>query len=142
MTGFLLDTNVVGELVRPRPDELVARWIERRRVEELHLSTLTIGELTRGAAKLGDTARSASLRRWIDALALQFEGRLLAFDLRAARRWGDTAGRADRAGGPLPAADAQIAAIALVHGLRVVTRNVRDFDRMVPDAVDPFAPDP
>lgn len=138
--SFLLDTNVVSELVRPRPDENVVAWLRERAADELYLSVMTFGELIRGTEKVADTDKGRRLRHWVEEeLSEQFAGRILTFDLRAARRWGSLMGTNDRSGETLPAADAQIAAIALVHGLTLATRNVRDFERMTGAVFDPFS---
>ena len=140
--AFLLDTNVVSELARPRPDENAMAWLRERAASDLYLCAPTFGELIRGAEKIADTAKGRRLVHWIEELGDQFAGRILTFDLRAARHWGSLMGTNDRSGRTLPAADAQIAAIAAVHGLTLVTRNVRDFERMTDAILDPFLPRP
>ena len=138
MNGYLLDTNVLSELIAPRPDPHVVAWMRGRRPDRMHVASLTVGELRRGAAKLGDTKRGTGLGAWIDDLVVEFGERIVPFDLRAAQRWGRMMGESDRAGAPLPPMDAQIAAVAIEYGLTPVTRNVRDFARMVDDVVNPF----
>lgn len=136
----MLDTNVVSELRRLPPDANVAAWLDRQSPDDLYLAALTVGELQRGACKLGDTRRGAAILHWIDTLvSVQFADRVLPFDLRCAMRWGRMMGEHDANGLTLPTADAQIAATALEHGLVPVTRNVEDFGRMVTKVVDPFA---
>jgi predicted nucleic acid-binding protein len=141
MSGFLLDTNVVSELILPKPNAHVVGWMSAQQANTLFLSTMTIGELMRGASRLGDTQRGIRLRRWIyQGIATQFENRILDFDQRSALRWGDMMGTGDRKGSSLPSADAQIASVAIVNRLTVVTRNVKDFERMLDSVVNPFEP--
>ena len=126
--AFLLDTNIVSETVRPKPEPKVLAWVEQRNPTELFLASMTIGELMRGACKIKEEPRRTTYERWIENdLSDQFEGRILAFDDKAARTWGRLMGDGDRKGLTPAAADAQIAAIAIDHGLVLVTRNVKDF---------------
>ena len=128
--AFLLDTNVVSETVRPRPRQPVLDWMAARNPSDLFLAAQTIGELVRGARKAREQERRERFERWIEQdLARQFDGRVLPFDVRAAAIWGRLMGDGDRAGRRPAAADAQIAAVAIQHGLVLVTRNVRDFAR-------------
>lgn len=128
MPGYLLDTNVVSELVKAVPDRRVLAWVAAQSASDLHLSAVALGEIVRGVAKLKSGRRRDSLMRWVEHdLQAQFEGRILAFDQGAAVIWGRLMGEADRAGRPLASADAQIAATAIRHGLVVATRNVADY---------------
>ncbi len=139
MTGFLLDTNVISETVRPRPEPRVLNWFRKRTPRILFLSTVTLGELIRGALKLDDPARSVRYREWITRdLTGQFEGRILAFDDRAAFIWGEIMAAGDQAGHPRPALDAQIAAVARRHDLILATRNTKDFQDMDLPLVNPW----
>lgn len=142
MSGFLLDTNVVSELFLPKPNAQVVAWLSAQVPESLFLSTMTISELMRGASKLGGTQRGTRLKRWISQdIATQFENRILDFDQRSVLCWGEMMGTDDRAGSSLPSADAQIASVALVNKLTVVTRNIKDLERMLDIVVNPFEPD-
>lgn len=128
MTGFLLDTNVLSEIVKPRPEPRVMAWIAVQPPNALHIAAQTLAELKRGACKALDAKRRAFLEQWIaDIVARQFHDRILPFDHEAALIWGRLMGAADRAGRPAAAQDAQIGAVALRHSLVVVTRNARDF---------------
>lgn len=139
--AFLLDTNVVSETVRPRPRRSVLDWIEARSPSDLFLAAQTVGELVRGARKVREPERRERFERWIEQdLARQFEGRILPFDGGTAAIWGRLMGDGDRAGLRPAAADAQIAAVAIQHGLTVVTRNVRDFMRFDVQLFDPWNP--
>jgi predicted nucleic acid-binding protein len=128
MTGFLLDTNVVSELMKPRPNRRVATWVELTSEELLHLSVITIGELRKGIDLLasGDPKRAA-LQSWLDRdVRLRFAGRLLVFDDFVAERWGQLEALAKKRRFTLPTIDAQLAATALHHNLTFVTRNTAD----------------
>ena len=128
MPAFLLDTNVVSELVRARPEQRVLDWVAAHLPADLYLSAITLGELIRGIAKLPTGRRRSTLRHWLDTdLRREFEGRILAFDQSTAMTWGDLMGEADRRGRPRAAIDAQIAATALQHDLTLATRNSADF---------------
>ena len=137
--AFLLDTNVVSETVRPRPDKTVLDWIEAQVPSDLFLAAQTIGELVRGARKVREQARRERFERWIEQdLARQFDGRVVPFDGHTATVWGRLMGDGDRAGRPPATADAQIAAVAIHHELVLVTRNVRDFARFDIQLLNPW----
>jgi len=140
MPGLLLDTNVISELINPTPAPAVVAWVGGQQVGDLYLSAVTIGELARGVARLPDSRKRTNLDRWVsNTLPRQFEGRILPFDHGAAVIWGTLMGQGDRAGRPRSAADAQIAATALRHGLDIATRNLADFDGMGVTLVNPWA---
>ena len=127
MSGFLLDTNVVSELVRPRPDPRVADWLDGTDEDLLFLSVLTLGEIRKGITTLTDPARKTRLEAWLSGnLLARFEGRILPIDQAIADRWGQITGTLAAEGSPLPVIDGLLAATALHHNLTVVTRNTRD----------------
>lgn len=137
--AFLLDTNVVSETVRAKPEKRVLAWLAAQTPAELFLAAQTIGELVRGARKVKGKARRERFERWIEQdLAGQFEGRVLPFDGPAAVLWGRLMGDGDRKGRTPPAADAQIAAVAMHHDLTLVTRNIKDFERFDAKLLNPW----
>ncbi|MCY3702799.1 MAG: type II toxin-antitoxin system VapC family toxin [Rhodospirillales bacterium] len=137
--AFLLDTNVISETVRPRPDKTVLHWIEAQTPSDLFLAAQSIGELVRGVRKVREQARRERFARWIEQdLARQFDGRILPFDASAAAVWGRLMGNGDRTGHRPSAADAQIAAAAIQHDLTLVTRNVKDFRSFDIQLLDPW----
>ncbi len=139
MRGFLLDTNVISELVKPAPHERVLRWVAGRSALDLYLSAITVGELARGVARLPAGRRRDALARWIEEdLQQQFGGRILAFDQQAAVIWGGIMGEGDRQRRPRAAIDAQIAATAIRHGLTLATRNGVDFEGMGVPLTNPW----
>lgn len=128
MSGFLLDTNIISELVRPRPDARVQHWISATDEELMHLSVLTLGEIRKGIVALKDPSRRVALETWLDSdLAIRFRGRILPVDGAVADRWGRIAAHAG-ARTPLPVIDGLLAATALHHNLTFVTRNTKDVD--------------
>ena len=138
-SGFLLDTNVVSELMKHHPNRRVTQWIDATSEELLHLSVITIGEIRKGIDLLDDDdPRRAALQSWLDRdLRVRFAGRLLAFDDGAAERWGQLEALAKKRRLKLPTIDAQLAATALHHGLTFVTRNTADIR---PTGVPAFNP--
>ena len=137
--AFLLDTNVISDTVRPRPDKTVLNWIESQSPRDLFLAVQTLGELVRGARKVREQSRREQFERWIEHdLARQFNGRILPFDASAAALWGRLMDDGDRAGRRPSAADAQIAATAIQHDLTLVTRNVKDFRNFDIRLLDPW----
>lgn len=128
MPGFLLDTNVVSELIKPRPDARVVAWVDRTAEELLHLSVITLGEIRKGIDLLADNdPRRAALQSWLERdLRIRFAGRMLSFDDGVALRWGQVEALARKRGMSLPTVDAQLAATALHYGLTFVTRDTED----------------
>lgn len=126
MSGFLLDTNVISELVRPKPEPKVKAWVAATDEDLLYLSVLTLGEIRKGIAALKDASRRVRLEAWLDGdLAVRFAGRILAIDRAVADRWGRLAAQAGSKS-PLPVIDGLLAATALHHNLTLVTRNTND----------------
>lgn len=137
--AYLLDTCVLSELAKARPDAGVVRWLEEADETRLHLSVVTLGELEKGIARLPASARRTRIERWVrQELAARFEGRLLDVDRRVAERWGAISGASEARGVPLPVIDALIAASALTHGFEVVTRNTTDLERCGARCVNPW----
>ena len=123
--SYLIDTNAISELVRARPDRHVTEWFNRVAPESLHISVLTLGELRKGVEALPSGARKDRVGAWLDTeMPEWFEDRVLPIDADVADIWGRLLGQI---GCPVAAVDSLIAATALKHRLRVVTRNVGDF---------------
>ena len=122
--SWLVDTNVLSELSRRTPDPRVAAWLARHE-EMLWISVLTLGELENGLARVEEPSRRNRLQRWIRREVPDwFAGRVLPVDREIAVHWGRMLGKLRD---PMPAIDSLLAATALVHGLEIATRNVRDF---------------
>ena len=135
--SFLVDTNVLSESVKPKPDAGVMAWL-RENERDLYVSTITIGELRRGIERLPDGARKSKLRHWLQSLCDCMQGRVLSFSTSSAHVWGQLKAKWDAAGLVIPTLDSQIAAIAQRHGLIVITRNTRDFVKTGVKVVNPF----
>ena len=131
---YLLDTNVLSEPARPRPDPGVLEWLRAQRPGELAISVLTLGEIRKGIALLAGGERREILDAWLSSeLPLQFTGRVLPVNEEVALAWGDLSASARQAGRPLPVIDGLLLATASVHGLTLITRNEGDCrDRGVP----------
>jgi len=125
---FLLDTNVISEPKRSRPDAGVIGWLGAQLLSDLHISALTVGELRRGIVRLEPGRRRDDLDFWLADLILQYAERILPVDLDVAERWASLAEASRAAGRASEMTDELIAATAHVHGLTVVTRNVRHFE--------------
>ncbi len=122
---YLLDTNVVSELQRAKPASAVLRWLDHAPYQSIYLSALTHGELRQGVERLAEGERKEQLRRWLESdVPAWFGNRFLPVTTAIADRWGRLVAESRR---PLPTVDALLAATALHHDLRLVTRNVSDF---------------
>jgi predicted nucleic acid-binding protein len=134
--SYLVDTNVVAELVRREPSPCVVSWFEDVPDSALHASVLTLGELRKGVESSPDARRRERLRVWLENdLADWFGDRLLPVSAGVANRWGRLLAQVGRA---VPAVDSLLAATALHHGLRMVTRNVHDFAFPGLEVVNPW----
>ncbi|MBT3070850.1 type II toxin-antitoxin system VapC family toxin [Rhodomicrobium sp. Az07] len=124
MTGYLLDTCVLSETRKLRPNAGVIRFLEGVDGTKLYLSVLTIGEMKKGVEKkrLTDAVAADQIGRWADRIETDFSDRILDVTAEVARLWGALSKE-----GRAPVVDTLIAATGLVHGLIVVTRNVKDF---------------
>ncbi|OLT55095.1 type II toxin-antitoxin system VapC family toxin [Cellulosimicrobium sp. CUA-896] len=135
---IVLDTNVISEVARRAPEPTVVRWLDGQHAADLYLTAVTVAELSYGVARLPAGARRddvvARVERVLDALA----PRVLALDVAAAQAFGAVAAARDRAGWPIGTADGQIAALCLMHGATLATRNGRDFVGTGVDVVDPW----
>ena len=124
MSGFLLDTNVVSELVKAEPDRNVVRWISDSEETLLFLSVLTLGEIRSGIDRMNAGRRRGRLESWLAVdLRRRFQDRILTISDAVADRWGALSAAAAKKGRPLPVIDGLLAATALHHNLTLVTRN-------------------
>lgn len=128
MSGFLLDTNIISELIRPKPEAKLTDWLESADEDLLYLSVLTVGEIRKGIVAMEQGKRRAALQSWLEAdLKPRFSGRVLPIDEATADRWGAITGAAASQGITVPVVDGLLAATALQHSLTLVTRNTRNF---------------
>ncbi len=137
---ILLDTSVVSEVMTPKPAEVVLEWLNVQRTETLYLSTITIAEVGYGLHALPTGKRRRILEDRFDLFVRSgFAQRVLFFDERAARLYGELMARRRKLGQPMGVLDGQIAAIARASRFAVATRNVRDFEGCGLEILNPFA---
>jgi predicted nucleic acid-binding protein len=140
VSGYLIDTNVVSEPNRARPNRGVVAWLHAVEDSAVHVSVITLGELRYGIARTTDATTRARLERFFGAFLARFSGRILPVSDGVAGRWGRLRATLTSSGIALSTSDTLIAATALEHDLTVVTRNVRHFAPTLVDVLDPFAP--
>lgn len=133
--SFLLDTNTLAELRKPRPHPRVISWFDEAEGGDLYLSVLVVGEIQQGVSRLRrrDPRRAATYDAWLQVLRRDFADRVLPVTEPIAIEWGRLS-----AAGPLPVIDGLLAATARVHNLTLVTRNVADFARSGVALLNPF----
>lgn len=124
----LLDTCVLSELRRPKGHPAVRQTLESLDAENVFVSVISIGEITKGVALLSESQKKFALENWLRMLERDYSDRLLPLDLETSRIWGEITAAAQKTGRVIQATDGLIAATALRHGLRVVTRNTADFE--------------
>ena len=133
---YLVDTNVVAEVRRRRPNAGVVRWLDSVAAAELHVSVLVLGEVRQGVERLRpkDPDRARAIERWLATLADDYAERVVPVTAQVTDAWGRLNAR-----GPFPVVDGLMAATALVHGWTFVTRNTRDVAGTGVPLLDPFA---
>jgi predicted nucleic acid-binding protein len=137
--SFLLDTHVVSEWVRPRPNAGVVAWLAQVDEDRVFISVITLAELRYGIERLAAGNRRKRLDRWLrNELPPRFEGRVLPVDESIADVWGRVVARSEAAGRPISVTDAFIAATVEVHKLTLVTRNASDFEPTLKSIVNPW----
>ena len=138
--AVVVDTNVVSEFMRPRPEPIVIAWLDSQFRRSLFVTAVTEAEIRAGIAFLPQGQRRRQLARAADrAFGTLFADRILPFDSEAAQAYATIAGRCRRAGRPISQADGQIAAIAHSRSTMLATRNVRDFELTGIRLADPWA---
>ena len=139
MTGFLLDTNCISEVVRIKPEPRVMAWMEDAEESLLYLSVLTLGEIRKGLAALPQGRRRSRLEGWLETeLQARFSGRILSIDAEVADRWSLLAANAKTIGKSLSTIDGLLAATAIHHNLTVVSRKVGDFTHVPVQILNPW----
>jgi predicted nucleic acid-binding protein len=136
---YLLDTNVVSEWAKPRPNAGVVAWLAAADEDQVFLSVVTLAELRHGIERMPHGTRRTRLSEWVQhELLLRFEGRILPIDSMVANAWGVIVARAEAVGRPMSVMDGFIAATAEVQGFTLVTRNVADFESALQGIVNPW----
>jgi len=137
---IILDTNVLSELMRPKPSLRVAAWVAKQPAAELFTTSITEAEIFYGIELLTKSKRREGLLAAAEAMfAEDFRGRICGFDSDAARAFSKIAAHRRARGRPISHADAQIAAIAQARGAKLATHNVADFEDCNVDVVDPWS---
>jgi predicted nucleic acid-binding protein len=137
--NYLLDTCLLSELYKARPDQGVVEWISGIEEERLFVSILSMGEIQKGIAKLEDGKRRNSIQTWLDQdLQRRFDGRMLVVDMEIALEWGRVCGESEKKGMPLPVIDSLLASTAICGNFTLVTRNERDFARYAIKTLNPW----
>lgn len=137
--SFLLDTNVISEAMKPRPEPGVVSWLAALDEDQVYLSVVTLTELRYGVERLAMGARRKRLDAWLRLeLPERFEGKILPVDSVIADACGRLVARSESLGRPIEPRDAFIAATAEVHRLTLVTRNAPDFQAVVKNVMNPL----
>ena len=136
---YLLDTCVISELIRAKPDQNVVSWMKTQNENDLYLSVLTFGEIEKGIKKATNFTRKKNLQLWVENdLKKRFDGRIIPVDLDVSIKWGAIQGAAELIGKPMPAIDGLIAVSGLVHHCVVVTRNTSDMLQSSVELLNPW----
>lgn len=135
---FLLDTNVISELRRPRPSDSVVRWFADQEISRVFLSAVTVGEINRGIERLSGGKTKAHLQTWLEELLLKFSGRIFPVTDQTFSLWGKMYAVAERKGRTKPILDLLLEATAVEHDLVLVSRNVKNFQESVVTVLNPW----
>ena len=137
--NILIDTNVISEMTRPRPDPRVASFLHQADEDRLFLSVVTLAELSRGVALKSEGKAKRTLEAWLaNDLAERFSGRIVDIDPRIANAWGDLMASAQRRGLALHVMDGFLAATAMTRRFTLATRNIKDFAPFAVAVFDPW----
>ena len=121
---YLLDTNVISETIKKSPNQKVLNFLMSIDADKFSLSVITLGEIRKGVEKLQDQSKKQKIIHWLEVdLVDRFYGRLINIDPEVADKWGYISSINN-----IPAIDALIAASAIVHNHKLITRNVKDFE--------------
>lgn len=136
---LLLDTNVLSEVTKPRPEVRVLEWLDGLDEDRVFMSVVSIAEIRRGVALMETGRKRGALAEWLaQDLPQRFERRVIPVDAPVALAWGDLMGFAKRSGRGLSSMDGLIAATAIAHDLTLATRNIKDFEGFGIELVDPW----
>ena len=136
---LVLDTCFISEFTKKTPNPGVISWLDQQQKSDLLITTLTLGELVKGIERLPRCQKRTELEIWLaNDLLLRFHGRIACFDEAASFEWGRLCARLENSGLMMPAVDSQIAAVCLLHGADIVTRNAADFAHSGVTVVNPW----
>ena len=137
--NYLLDTCLISELAKSKPDEKVVDWVLGENESSFYISVLTFGELHKGVEKLPESKKKEKLRIWIEEeLKNRFQNRIISIDMRVSILWGKIQCLAEKNGNPMPAIDSLIAATGMAYDLTVVTRNAADMEQSGVKLLNPW----
>jgi predicted nucleic acid-binding protein len=135
--SYLLDTNIISELVKQKPTQSVLKWVDAIDNEKLYVSVITLGEIRKGITGIQNPERQEKISHWLKIeLPAYFEDRILNIDPKIADMWGRL--QSQNKGHTLPAIDGLIAATAHIHNLKLVTRNTKDFIHASIEMINPW----
>lgn len=137
---LLLDTNVLSEVTKPRPESRVLEWLHNLDEDRSFISVVSIAEIRRGIALMDHGRKRDALVEWLTQdLPQRFAERVIPVDERVALAWGDLMGDAKRNGRGTALMDGLIAATAIARGLALATRNIKDFEGFGIEIIDPWS---
>lgn len=137
--NFLLDTNILSELIRPQPHPAVVHWLQAQPETAYYFSVVTLSELAFGVARLPEGQRKAQMQDWLSHdLQQRFIGRILPVSDTIGLCCGEFRAIRQSCGRPLALADGLIAATAASHAMTLVTRNIKDFEELGLDLINPW----
>ena len=134
---ILLDTNVVSEVTRKKPDLDVLDWLEANKLQ-LYLPAVSIGEMSYGIERIRPAERSSDLSKAFTRILEKFSTRYLAFDEFDALLYGKLMGESERRGRSMSVVDGMLAALAMRHKAQLATRNTPHFEHLEIDLIDPW----
>ncbi|MCH7231865.1 type II toxin-antitoxin system VapC family toxin [Glycomyces sp. L485] len=138
---IVLDTNVLSNASRPKPEPAVVRWLDQVPQRESFTTAVAIAELRFGVARLPQGRKRAALHEYLEqGVVAAFEDRILDFDLAASAEFAMIVASREKAGRPMDAADGMIAAICRLHGAVLATDNMKDFEGTGVTLINPFRP--
>ena len=137
--NYLLDTNIISELISKTPNKKVMAFISDLDEERLYLSVITIGEIKSGIEKLDDGKKKETLLHWLENdLLIRFHNRIVEIDIEVMLQWGKIHTELKKMGKPLPVMDSIIGSIAQAKNFILLTRNEKDFKHLDIQMINPF----
>jgi len=137
--NYILDTNVISELVASEADQRVIAWIDSLDSENVFLSVITIGELKKGIEKLPNSKRKSTLETWLqEDLLVRFRDHIIPLDIPVLLTWGKLVASTEKQGNPMPAIDSLLAATAAQFDFTLATRNTGRFKPAGISLIDPW----
>ncbi|NJN16126.1 MAG: type II toxin-antitoxin system VapC family toxin [Oscillochloris sp.] len=136
---YLLDTNVISELISKQPNRAVLDWLDQLDPQAVYLSAITLGEIRKGIEKLPLSERRATVMQWLETdLLIRFAGKIADLNTAVMLTWGEMVGQLELAARPMPAIDSLIAAIVRQGNFVLVTRNDADFQHTGITVMNPW----